>query len=94
MYNSTRRQICRFNSHFNNIHHSLTFTSEIEKINSLNYLALTITKEVGKHNFKVYIKPPQTDHTIHTTSNQPQSQTRSFMHRVLTVPMKPANVKT
>ncbi len=44
-----------------------------------------------QHNFKIYRKDTQTNHTLHTTSNHPYTHKmaayNSYVHRLLNIPM-------
>ena len=91
VFNGTRRQIENLNSHLNSIHQKIKFTSEIEAENQLNFLDLTVTKNAGQLQFKIFRKATTTDITIHADSYHPVSQKmaayNSFVHRLLTIPL-------
>jgi hypothetical protein len=93
IFNGNSRQIQLLNNHLNSISPSLQFTLETEQDRSINFLDLTIIKNNNSLSFRIYRKPTTTDHTIHATSNHPQSHKmaayHSFVNRLLKVPMSP-----
>ena len=56
---------------------------------------MSILKLNNKLSFKIFHKPTHTDVTIHSTSNHPYAQKlatfRSYIHRLVTVPLSPEN---
>lgn len=92
LFNGNSRQLTLLNTYLCSMHKKIKFTLEEEKNNSLNFLDLTISKQDNHFTFKIYRKPTCTDQTIHADSHHPYSQKvaayNSFVHRLLTVPMK------
>lgn len=72
----------------------IKFTQEIND-NEINYLDLTISKNINKHDFKIYRKPTQSDLMIPSNSNHPWkyklSALRSMLNRLLNIPMTKKN---
>jgi hypothetical protein len=56
---------------FYSVHPKLNFTAEIEQINTLNYLDVSIHKTQNNIKTSIYRKPTVTDTTIPCTSNNP-----------------------
>jgi hypothetical protein len=76
---------------FNNIHPKLTFTSELEKDNKLNFLNINIHKRSNSLQATVCRKPTTTDCIIPYNSNhlneQKQASIRYFINRVNKYPI-------
>lgn len=75
----------------NNIHKKLKFTIEEEKNNKLNYLDITITRNINKFTYTIYRKPTQTDMIIPYKSIHPHQHKMaafySMLYRMLKIPM-------
>ena len=75
----------------NTVTHNIQFTMETETNNELNFLDLTVTRQLNSLNFKIYRKPTTTNVTIHADSHHPFSQKlvayNSFIHRLLMIPL-------
>jgi hypothetical protein len=56
---------------FNNLHHKLQFTDELEHDHALNNLHITVTKTPTDYKTAIYRKPTFTDTIIPFTSNHP-----------------------
>lgn len=91
----TNRQLNTVLEYINKIHPNITFTSELEINNSINFLDLTITKINNKHDFSIYHKPSHTDTTIHNKSVHPYTHKlaayNSLVHRLLNIPLSKEN---
>jgi hypothetical protein len=64
-------QISKTHHEFNQIHPKLKFTLELETNNQINFLDITINKQVNKLTYNIHTKPPTTDTIIHNTSCHP-----------------------
>lgn len=96
-FKGTDRQLSTLQQFLNTLHPNITFTTELEENNSLNFLDLTLTKDNNKHIFSIFHKPSQTDITIHNTSFHPYQQKMlaysSMIHRLINIPLPPAEFK-
>jgi hypothetical protein len=76
--------------YLNSISQKIKFTIEIQK-QEINFMDLTIYKNINKHEFKIFRKPSQTDLIINKNSNHPWQQKMSsfysMVHRLINVPM-------
>ena len=97
IHNSSSANTVALLNLFNNID-KVKFTCEKETNNTLNFLDLTITKDIPnkKLSFDIYRKPTSTDIIIPKTShchpNQKMSAFRYMLNRVLEVPLDNNNV--
>lgn len=93
IYNGNTRQLHLFSNYLNSLSENIKFTLETENNSAINFLDLTLFKENSNLKYKIYRKPTTTDHTIHASSNHPQSHKmaayNSFVNRLLKVPMSP-----
>jgi hypothetical protein len=72
LYNEENSNIVSILDQFNNISPSLDFTCEIETNNSLNFLVITIKKNINHELvFSIYRKPSATDTIINFQSSHP-----------------------
>lgn len=75
----------------NSLHHSIKFTKESENNKKLNFLDISITRNIDKLSYTIYRKPTQTSHTIDNNSNHPISHKiaglNTMVHRALHIPM-------
>ena len=77
----------------NGINEQLEFKATEEINNSINYLDLTINRNINKIELDIYIyrKPTNADITIQCTSNHPQDHKQAaftfYINRMLTLPI-------
>ena len=64
IFDGTTRQIELFKNYLNKINSKIQFTLETEVDNRLNFLDLTITRQVNNLKFNIYRKPTTTEITI------------------------------
>jgi hypothetical protein len=64
----------------NKLDHNLTFKSEVEENNNMNYLDLSINRTDNRINLNIYRKPTHINITIHFTSNHPHLQKLAAYH--------------
>lgn len=83
----TKRQLSMFSKHRNDILPLLSFTTEHESNNSINYPYHIITKHIDY--LKIYIKPTSTNHNIPVSPNHPKSYKLFLIHRALNLSMNP-----
>lgn len=86
----------QFLSYLNSISKNIKFTIE-KQFNEINFLDLTIMRQLQKHSFKIYRKPTQSDLIIPKDSNHPWTQKmasfRSLINRLIEVPMNEKDFK-
>jgi len=74
----------------NSLHRYLEFKT-MEEENNINYLVISIHRHNNNLNLGVYRKPPQTDTTIHFTSNHPLEHKPAaytfYINRMITLPI-------
>lgn len=91
LFNGTDRQLANMHKYINNIHKNIKFTIEKEINKSINFLDLTINNHNQLHTFKIFRKPTQTNHTIHSDSHHPFQHKISaynhMIHRLNNIPM-------
>lgn len=97
MIKGTETDMINLQAGMNSMHNKITFTSELEQNNSLNFLDLTIRKENKEHVYSIYRKSTTCDTIIHASSCHPLRYKLSFfnsmIYRLLKIPLKPAEVK-
>jgi hypothetical protein len=75
----------------NGINEQLEFKATEEINNSINYLVLTINRNINKIELDIYRKPTNADITIQYTSNHPQDHKQAaftfHINRMLTLPI-------
>jgi hypothetical protein len=71
IYNTETTNIQNTLDEFNQIHPKLKFTLELETNNKINFLDITINKQINKLTYNIYRKPTTTDTIIHNTSCHP-----------------------
>jgi hypothetical protein len=75
----------------NGINEELDFIATEEINNSVNYLAVTINRNINKIELNIYRKPTSADITIQYTSNHPQDHKLAaftfYINRMLTLPI-------
>lgn len=90
-FNGNIRQLNSFTNYLNSTSPHLKFTLETELNESINFLDLTLIKTNNGMSYKIYRKPTATDHTIHASSNHPQSHKMAayncFVNRLIKIPM-------
>ena len=69
-FTGAERQLNQFLNFINNMHNNIKLTVEVQELNSINCLDLTITSLNGKHDFSIYHKPSHSDIVIHNTTVQ------------------------
>lgn len=91
LFNGTHRQLNNMHKYLNSRHDKINFTLELETDKSINFLDLNIKNIDHQHNFRIFRKPTQTDHTIHFSSNHPiQHKHAAYEHmlnRLNNIPM-------
>ena len=95
-FNGTSRQLDTFFNYINQINENIEYTMVKEVDNSLNFLDLTITKNIIESKecnvkFGTFLKPTQTDMVIDNKSSHPYTQKiasfYSYIHRLLSTPL-------
>jgi len=75
----------------NGINEQLEFKATEEINNSINYLDLTINRNINEIELDIYRKPTNADITIQYTSNHPQDRKQAtftfYINRMLTLPI-------
>jgi hypothetical protein len=71
IYNTETTNIHNTLHEFNQIHPKLKFKLELETNNQINFLDITINKQVNKLTYNIHRKPTTTDTIIHNTSCHP-----------------------
>ncbi|GFG33545.1 hypothetical protein Cfor_01032 [Coptotermes formosanus] len=93
-YNKSETDVNLLLKNFKNIHPKLTFTSELEIDNKLNFLDITIHKQNNSLQATIYRKPTTTDCIIPYNSNHPNEQKQAaikyFVNRVNDYPIEKA----
>ena len=91
IYNASTTNIQTVLDQFNDVSTTLSFTMEMEKENSINFLDLSISKHNGTFDFKIYRKPTTTDTIIPSDYNHPPEQKlaaiRFLMNRLHSYPL-------
>jgi hypothetical protein len=78
-------------SNINNIDQHIEFKLSNEEKRTINYLHLTINREINKVNLSLYRKPTYIDITIHASSNHPYDHRiaafKYYINRMITMPI-------
>lgn len=95
IYDSTKTNDQIILEEVNKEHPNIVFTKEIETGNKLNHLDLTINRTRHKYEIDIYRKDTMTNHTIHESSNHPQTQKtaafRFMINRMFSLPLSKGN---
>ena len=87
----TDRQLKLFLNFLNKINPKIQFTLEIEEQNKINFLDISIKRNINNFSFSVYRKNTCTDTIMPNSSEHPKniklSSIYSFVHRLLNIPM-------
>ena len=90
-YDEVTTNIQEVLNQFNDISSTLTFTLETETDNNINFLDISVFKNNGNIQFKIYRKPTTTNTLIPSDSNHPlehkPSAIRYFANRLITYPV-------
>ena len=78
VYNASTTNIQIVLDQFNDTSSTLSFTMEMEKENSINFLGISISKHNESFDFTIYRKPTTTDTIIPSDSNHPPPNTNSL----------------
>ena len=70
-FDSTKTELQTILQVFNNIHHKLNFTAELEHNNCIHYLDISIIRLPTNFTTQIYRKPTFSDTIISTDSNHP-----------------------
>ena len=71
VFDSQLTNINEIRNEFNTLHPNMQFTEETEKHNKINYLDITIHRQLTHVNISIFRKPTYTDTIIPYTSNHP-----------------------
>lgn len=96
-YSGNIQEIQETLTFINNIHPNISFTSEVEQNNQINFLDLTISRQnANKLSFNIYRKPTFSDATIPADSSHPFSHKiaayRSMVNRAFSIPLSKENL--
>jgi len=91
MYDQNKINEIAISNVMNGINEQLEFKATEEINNSINYLDLTINRNINKIELDIYRKPTNADITIQYTSNHPQDHKQAaftfYINRMLTLPI-------
>jgi hypothetical protein len=95
LFNGNARQLSSLHDYLNNLSPKLKFTLELENLNKINFLDVTVEKTNNKLDFSIFRKPTTSSQTIHAMSYHPYSQKfaayNSMVHRLLNMPLSLEN---